>query len=555
MVKVIPRIRLRVKTPAKATPRRLAKQKPRFRREATLNPPPDLTVSRVLLPQVPPCDIILEHKKFHLTKVELDKIFPHDVRACPLKLGAHKAEVRLPGASAAVTTAQGSDLAVVNVGCYVSCVSWSPCGLVLAVAVNGREKPAIAAEGLVEGLSSIQLWRVDLGKSPAAQLRVGLVHEGAGARSLQWLPSKRGQERLGLLLAALGSGETCIYSLPKNVFEEKALSRALLFARFTPAWIASSGPPGAEPKAVWERYLQCAAARADARDLHGATVAAGCEKAVVLVWRLRGKGTLETSPCAVLRPNLQDADTVVSLAWAPTEEELLVAGLASGFLVLWDLAVPVVPLRAFMPGSRMPMLNLSWNDASTVCVPSECVLIDMRDERMSQFRPHRGSSGKHLVRCTDMCHCPAGVLSVWSDGAVHLKPRERLNFGKEMRSTKSGREAQKDDFWQCWAFSGNPDLRHAPFPHMAYECPKEEPERKEYIGKMFLEYEYELLNHLRLWETSSKHTLELVTAPKEEQAMPLTCVALAIPKSDGSSMLATGSSGGIVSIMLRKKAA
>jgi hypothetical protein len=40
-----------------------------------------------------------------------------------------------------------------------------------------------------------------------------------------------------------------------------------------------------------------------------------------------------------------------------------------------------------------------------------------------------------------------------------------------------------------------------------------------------LEYEYELLNHLRLWETSSKHTLELITAPKEEQAMPLTCVA------------------------------
>lgn len=36
-----------------------------------------------------------------------------------------------------------------------------------------------------------------------------------------------------------------------------------------------------------------------------------------------------------LRPNLQDADTVVSLAWAPAEEELLVAGLASGFLVLW----------------------------------------------------------------------------------------------------------------------------------------------------------------------------------------------------------------------------
>ena len=43
---------------------------------------------------------------------------------------------------------------------------------------------------------------------------------------------------------------------------------------------------------------------------------------------------------------------------------------------------------------------------------------------------------------------------------------------------------RKDYFWQCWAFSGNPDLRNAPFPHMGYECPKEEPERKEYIGKM-----------------------------------------------------------------------
>ena len=55
-------------------------------------------------------------------------------------------------------------------------MAWSPCGLVLAVAVHGREKPAIAAEGPVEGLSSIQLWRVDLGKNPAAQLRVGPLY-------------------------------------------------------------------------------------------------------------------------------------------------------------------------------------------------------------------------------------------------------------------------------------------------------------------------------------------------------------------------------------------
>ena len=71
------------------------------------------------------------------------------------------------------------------------------------------------------------------------------------------------------------------------------------FTRHFEGSFFTSTQAGAEPKAVWERYLQCAAARADARDPHGATVAAGCEKAVVLVWRLRGKGTLATSPCAV----------------------------------------------------------------------------------------------------------------------------------------------------------------------------------------------------------------------------------------------------------------
>ena len=102
-------------------------------------------------------------------------------------------------------------------------------------------------------------------------------------------------------------------------------------------------------------------------------------------------------------------------------------------VTLKDLTVPVVPLRSFMPGSRNPMLNLSWNDASTLCVPSECVVMDMRDERTCQVRPHRGTAGKNLVRCTEMCHTPAGLLSVWSDGAVHLKPRCQLTFGKDNR--------------------------------------------------------------------------------------------------------------------------
>lgn len=71
---VIPSVRLRVKTPAKAAPKKPTKykQKPRNRLAATLNPLPDLNVSRVLLPQVQPCDAVLEYKKYHLTKTDHD---------------------------------------------------------------------------------------------------------------------------------------------------------------------------------------------------------------------------------------------------------------------------------------------------------------------------------------------------------------------------------------------------------------------------------------------------------------------------------------------------
>lgn len=44
-----------------------------------------------------------------------EKLLPPNIRACSLKLGGHKAEVQLAGASAP----EGSGLAVLNAGCYV----------------------------------------------------------------------------------------------------------------------------------------------------------------------------------------------------------------------------------------------------------------------------------------------------------------------------------------------------------------------------------------------------------------------------------------------------
>ncbi|CAK9044983.1 Uncharacterized protein SCF082_LOCUS25478 [Durusdinium trenchii] len=505
--------------------------------------------THALLPQLVPCDVILEYKQKHVTKTQLEALLPQGLRPCALKLP--KLEVPIGSASTIVkkdAPTSCKSFAVLNTGCYVSLAAWSPCGLVLALAVHGREQPASPAEGPAQGLAALQLWRVQLEEaSPTSSLRVGLVHEGGCARSLEWLPSKSHKDRLGLLLACLGDGKLCIYSLPKNAFEPKSLSRAWLFARFAPAWTAVTAPEGAQPAAVWQRYLQCASARAGSADPTGLTIAAGCERGVVLVWRLSGKGTPERAPCEVLKPNTLDADLVVSIAWCPRSEELLVAGLSTGYLVLWDLSVPVVPLRCFMPASRLPMMNLSWTSDSTLCLPSECAIIEMHEQRMSQIRSNRGSGGKHLVKCAGMCSTAPGIFSAWSDGVLNLTPRRCLHFGKNLRS----REAQKEDAWQCWGFSGSNDLKDFPFPRMAYSCPKEEAQRKEYIQKMFLEYEYEIVNHHRLWETK-KCTLE-IGSHRPESALPLSCVAATLPKGDGSFALATGSMAGIVSLMLIKE--
>jgi len=74
---------------------------------------------------------------------------------------------------------------------------------------------------------------------------------------------------------------------------------------------------------------------------------------------------------------------------------------------------------------------------------------------------------------------------------------------------------------QVWISFGNPTNRH--------------------ILLRFLEYEYELVNHLRLWEDSTKHTLENIAQPKEDVAMPLTCVSRRNANENGDVMWSTDS--------------
>ncbi|CAJ1450773.1 unnamed protein product [Effrenium voratum] len=509
--KVRPR-RLHAKTCVKKAKAK-AKAMPRQRRYVPKPAPAaNLTPQAVMLPQLAPCDVLLEYKQFHVKNAELEVLLPRNLRPCPLKLGTHKMELPL-GAASAAAKVDGGMLAALNAGCCVSHAAWAPNDPVLALGVLSRTHPSLAAEGPVPGTASLQLWRVDFSQKEAAHLRMGIVHEGAGARSLQWLPSKNTKERLGLLLAMLSNGDLRIYSLPLAAFQPRALSRVQLFARFVPAWVAQKAPQGAQPAAIWQqRHLQCAAARASSKDPKGCVLAAGTERCVVLLWRMAPKGQIQTSPSEVLRPCLQEMDMVTCLAFCPGPGEILAAGLSSGYVILWDLNVPAAPLRCFIPGSRGPMLNLTWADTMTLLIPPEAYLLDLRDARMAQFRCDRT---KGLHRCLDVGIHSEGFVSVWNDGVVNLKPQPFF------ARTRAGRAA--DSNVQSWIVGGV-DVNDAPFPDAVPLSVKEEGERQEYLARVYTQYQHNIVSHFRVWEKHARCFLEIGPSRKREgTGMPLTC--------------------------------
>ncbi|CAE7039337.1 unnamed protein product [Symbiodinium sp. CCMP2592] len=475
----------------------------------------------VILPEVSAPDVISEFKQVSIAQDELANLLPESVPPCRLKLDERTEEVPLGSASPAWESAPGEKMAVLNAGCYISAAAWAPPVdmAVLALAVNSRAMPSVAAEGPVPGAAAIQLWRIDI-SSPekSAQLRLGVVHDAASARGLQWLPSKRTKERLGLLLAALSTGELCLYSLATATFQEKPISHKPLFARFKPFWKARMLPAGAQPASAWQRHVQCAAARESPRDPRSCIVAAGCERSVVLLWRLVSGSPLQESPIEVLRPLLLDAETVMSLAWCPSHEfELLAAGFAAGYIVLWNCQTPSAPLRCFIPLVRTAHVNIDWADRDNLCLPADASCYNFFHGRLVRLRPDRKGD---CLSCTGASQAPLGVISLWSDGVVSYRPRPLIR-------PRSFYGANNDEMvLQSWRVLGA-DLTDAPFPEPAGPQPSEraEDECRAFREQLFKSYQNNLLNRYRAWETESCE-LQIKTAKEldkhDKSNMPLT---------------------------------
>ena len=419
----------------------------------------------VMLPEIHAPNVINEYKQAAISKRELAELLPEAVPPCPLKVGSHVLEVPLGFASPAWKSTPGEKIAVLNAGCYISAAAWAPPddAAVLALAANSRTKPSVAAEGPVPGTAAIQFWRVDMNsQGKSAQLRLGIVHDAASVRCMQWLPSKRTKTRLGLLLATLSTGELNLYSLATAAFQDEPITathstRTHLFARFRAAWRAKMSPPGAEPASAWQRHVQCAAAREDTSDPSSCVIAAGCERSVVLLWRLTSGSPLVDGPTDVLRTLLLDAETVMSVAWCPSPDfELLAAGFAAGYVVLWNCQAPNVPLRCFVPMVRTAHINIDWADQDNLCLPAEGSFYNFFHGRSVRLRPDK-TRGDCLLSCFGAFQAPLGVISIWSDGVASFRARPLIR-PRTLHGTKN-----EEAILQSWRIR-DADLTDAPFP-------------------------------------------------------------------------------------------
>ena len=414
----------------------------------------------VILPEIHAADVICEFKNAAASNDDLAELLPDAVPPCPLTVASNSVEVPIGCASPTWRVKPGEKLSAINAGSYVSAAAWAPPDdvAVLALAVNSRAGPSVAAEGPVPGTSATHFWRVDMNSSgKSAYLRLGIVHDAASVRGLQWLPSKRTRERLGLLLATLSTGELLLYSLPTAAFQERAISRTRLFARFGPAWRARTSPVGVEPADAWQRYVQCAAARESTADKHSCIVAGGCERSVVLLWRLTSGSPLPQGPSDVLKPMLLDAETVMSLAWCPSQElELLAAGFAGGYVVLWSCQTPTAPLRSFTPMVRTAHIGLVWADQNNLCLPADGSFYNFLHGRLVRLRPDR-KGYDCLLSCGGTCQATTGTISIWSDGVASFRQQPLIR-----QRTFSGVRNDESVF-QSWCVPGA-DLTDAPFP-------------------------------------------------------------------------------------------
>jgi len=510
-----------------------------------------------------------------LTAEELSEVAPPASPACAARIFARRGShadneepvVEVPGGAACGIQRSWGNHIVLSAGCYISAAVWAPvslpCGLfgcgkahVLALAVHGRSQPVTRICHKVSGTAAIQLWRVDE-SCTTATLRLGIVHNGGCARTLQWLPRSATRLRLGLLMAVLGDGSLQLQSVPRKPFLPRAavhagggdLHAGEIFHRIPPVWVAPMAMPNALPRDVWERRV-CSAAARSAAEAGSYLLAGGCDALTVLVWRLGAGMELPSGPCTVLQTYSPQSPTVWSVAWAPSLEPRIIAtGLANGHVMLWDYRAPLAPILDFFTQGHHPVWRLEWVQALEIVMHHiEAYVYRLDTQKLQRLRPglpridvSRGT------QCCGVCALGSRVLSVWRDGTAYAisadhpdcapaRTRGRAMLLHPLASWRLRRKVQMGNsesliFSSSCSSSSSSLVQPAQLLQSPEESKLDGETRLARIGRLFLASWATKITRLRPWEMHEGSLLLICVGGDQKKCEPGTQCDSDMPES------------------------
>lgn len=399
----------------------------------------------------------------HLATEVQERLLPRSCQPCPVRLrgtglGRNGAFQEVPCGQSRDFQSGATTRWVLNAGSVVTSIAWGPphtniegeALLLLVLGVNSRVCPVTRRGQGTCATAAVQFWRFD-GSDAGARLCLGLVHQGASARELQWLPGGRAPQRLGLLLMVLGSGALELHAVPEAPFrrchhgasaDAGGAAGGDIFWRLPPAWAAPTSMPGVVSRHSTWRF--CSAACRPATESGECLIAGGSDHSIVRLWQvvvaeLASAKAHSQAPFALLQYS-PDAGTVWSLAWAPERHEcqLLAAGVDGGYVLLWDCRQPTAPLSILAMPFREAVFGLEWHMSMELLVrQADGSVYSFADQQFQLVRRRRQLAEGTLtgVECSAVTSVRGRILSAWSDGAVWVAKRLHRGVARKNHPT------------------------------------------------------------------------------------------------------------------------
>eukprot|EP00398_MALV-I-01_sp_L67-1_P000919 gene919-229_t len=287
-----------------------------------------------------------------------------------------------------------------------------PCSI-LAISCHPRSQP-VHTVGNFEGKPAhgvIQLWRVISLDSTevTTNLQRVIPHSGGTCWQLQWIRKSRTKDRLGLLLAVLGSGEVCIYSLLLKEFHGVTKNPLEKILSIKPNWQALPSP----------QRVFCSAVAASSVSTKSVSVLAGSMKGKAYVWRVSNDADKSKNVTEYATAVGEHVYPAWDVSWCPSgEPEVFCVAMLMGEVVIWNRRRPEAPIMSVHPGGHRVTNEIHWVAETVLLIAQEAgILFDLVTNKKSWVRDR----GDYCQPCKSVCVDGTYITSIWGDGVVCLK--------------------------------------------------------------------------------------------------------------------------------------